>query len=61
LIHKTKVGLGFMYLKGLGVQLNYPKAIKWFGNAAEQGDVEAQHYLKLAKELREKYGNKSNN
>jgi TPR repeat protein len=33
---------GLMYDIGLGVPLNYPKALYWYQKAAEQGDADAQ-------------------
>ena len=43
----AQFGLGYMYLQGQGVVLNYKEAMKWFRMAAEQGDPDAQNNLGL--------------
>ena len=43
----AQFGLGYMYLQGQGVVLNYKKAMRWFRLAAEQGDPDAQNNLGL--------------
>ena len=43
----AQFGLGYMYLQGQGVVLNYKKAMRWFRMAAEQGDPDAQNNLGL--------------
>ena len=69
-------GLGFMYLNGFGIPEDYVKGFAWIDIAAKGGLEQAQNMLgmvgaklnpaqlkeahKLAKELREKYGNKTN-
>jgi type II secretion system protein G len=37
--------LGVMYWNGLGVEKNYPEALKWLRKAADQGEAEAEFYL----------------
>ena len=39
------VRLGLMYGNEIGVEKNYPLAMKWFSAAAEKGDAEAQYYI----------------
>ncbi len=39
--------VGLMYVQGLGVDLNYDMAFKWFKLAAEQGETQAQTHLGL--------------
>ncbi len=42
----SQINLGRIYHKGLGVEINYKTAIKWYEVAANQGDNEdAQHTL----------------
>ena len=43
----AQFGLGYMYLEGKGVAMNYMEAMKWFRLAAEQGDADAQNNLGL--------------
>lgn len=38
--------LGFLYLNGLGVKMDYDKAITLFKKAAEQGDESSKAALK---------------
>ncbi|WP_347254433.1 tetratricopeptide repeat protein [Leminorella grimontii] len=42
---QSMVRLGLMYGNEIGVEKNYPLAMKWFSAAAEKGDAEAQYYL----------------
>ena len=37
--------LGRMYMQGLGLKLDYNKAISWTSRAAAQKNVEAQYFL----------------
>lgn len=41
----AQYNLALMYLKGLGVKQNSPKAVRLFQLAAKQGDVDAQNGL----------------
>ena len=34
---KSQNGLGWMYMKGIGVKQNYTEVIKWFEKAVQQG------------------------
>jgi uncharacterized protein len=43
----AEAGLGYLYLKGLGVGQDFAEAARWFGRAAEQGQPEAQLFLGL--------------
>ena len=68
--------LGGMYLRGLGVNQDYVKAYAWTGTAAANGHTDAiqnrdftetqltpnelEEARQLARELWEKYGNKTN-
>jgi TPR repeat protein len=38
-------GLGYLYLSGSGVEQNHELALKYFQQAAEQGDRDAHFYL----------------
>ena len=38
-------GLGYMYLKGTGVEQDYQKSYEWFKKGAEKGLAEAQFNL----------------
>lgn len=38
-------GLGLLYYSGLGVNLDYQQALKWFSLSAEQGNVKAMHNI----------------
>ena len=38
--------LGNCYYKGDGVEQNYEEAVKWYRNAAKQGDSYAQFFFK---------------
>jgi TPR repeat protein len=42
---ELQTALGVMYSKGIGVVLNYPRAEKWFAQAARQRRGEALYYL----------------
>jgi TPR repeat protein len=42
---KAQRVLGIMYVKGVGVPVNFVRAEKWLLLAAEQGDGEAMHSL----------------
>jgi uncharacterized protein len=44
---KAQYFLGFMYLNGQGVKLDYSEAAKWYWNAAEQGNADSQFILGL--------------
>ncbi len=37
--------LAIIYYDGLGVPINYPEALIWFKEAAEQGDATSQYFL----------------
>ena len=39
--------IGFMYHYGYGVARDYAEARYWYRKAAEQGDANAQHNLRL--------------
>lgn len=41
----AQVNLGNLYMKGLGVEQNYPLALRWYRAAAEQGERMAQTKL----------------
>ena len=74
---EAQFNLGGMYYYGLGVNLDYVQAYAWYGIAAAGGAQPAQNMRdkvgftlnssqleeahELAKELWEKYGNKSKN
>jgi TPR repeat protein len=40
--------LGFLYQQGLGIAQDRAEAVKWFGKAADQGEMGAQYSLALA-------------
>lgn len=42
---RSQSGLGFMYLRGLGVPNDRVAAADWFGRAAEGGEPVAQYFL----------------
>jgi TPR repeat protein len=42
---KAQNNLGYMYLKGIGVEINHRKAFNWYRKAAMQDVAEAQHSL----------------
>lgn len=41
----AQAGIGFMYYRGLGVAVDYPKAALWLRKAAEHGQPEGQMML----------------
>ena len=41
----AQYNLGVMYYDGLGVDVNFKKAIEWYEKAAEQGHAHAQNNL----------------
>ena len=43
--------LGVMYDNGDGVLVNKAEALKWYRKAAEQGDSDAQYWLKIYSKL----------
>ncbi|MBQ7159786.1 MAG: sel1 repeat family protein [Treponema sp.] len=44
-IFKSMCTIAYMYAKGLGVKQDYEKAFKWFLEAAESGQANAQYNL----------------
>jgi len=42
----AKFQLGFCYEHGLGVEINFAEALKWYGNASKQGNTDAAEKLK---------------
>jgi TPR repeat protein len=47
----AQVYLGWLYGRGLGVEMNFATSARWYRLAAEQGDPNAQYELGLLYEL----------
>ena len=44
----SQMALGFLYQKGLGVELDYSKAVAWWERASKQGIIEAMRLVARA-------------
>jgi len=44
----SQMALGFLYQKGLGVELDYSKAVAWWERASKQGNIEAMRLVARA-------------